>query len=408
MAYGLMWHGHGPKIWNEGPNGLYNAFWNGTDDDFSNAIIKFYGTNDRARKHKDFIEQLKTKKQPATFALPPIIEQPVSTRVSKPQIFPSKKQGGCLVSKDTVKRFKYQHRNKSYNKFQSGGKTTKFKTTGGAGYVPPSINSDLAKENMVKASKGIMNWIWHNQKGFSLDLSPLFRNPPEMPELPKVDFDEQRYLTQGTGGTAQDTYLLPRTIQEEEFMKAGYIKGKEGDYGLVKKAVGNRHLPVYQTAPDAIDRDYLIFLGNNSYYSGENGLDHAGSYPVATYTDGHGNFYQKAWDLNDYGGDGGSTAGIAGKLLDFIGSPVVVTTGFQKVPKEYALYLKRDMEKKGLYPIRTTEEEDTDWRYVVDENENLIWALPEVTIAGKQKKKSGGRLPSRNPVERFRQRHHKT
>jgi hypothetical protein len=29
------------------------------------------------------------------------------------------------------------------------------------------------------------------------------------------------------------------------FLRHGYIQGKTGDYGLVKKAVDNRNIPVY-------------------------------------------------------------------------------------------------------------------------------------------------------------------
>ena len=188
-----------------------------------------------------------------------------------------------------------------------------------------------------------------------------------------------------TGGTAQRTYLLPRSWQEEEFLKSGYIKGKEGDYGLVKKAVGDRKLPIYQTAKDAITRDKLIPIGNldNVWYGDSKAeLEHPGSYPTAVYTDGQGNFYQKAWDLNDYGSDGGSTASFFGKIADFIGSPVVVTTGFQKIDDSQwntGAILKDMMAKKGLVPTEI--------------NGKTEWTLPKVTVVGKRKKYGfGGNL----------------
>jgi len=53
-----------------------------------------------------------------------------------------------------------------------------------------------------------------------------------------------------TGSVAQATYLLPRVLQKREFLRHGYILGKKDDYGLVKKAVAGRNLPIYQTAPD--------------------------------------------------------------------------------------------------------------------------------------------------------------
>ena len=180
-------------------------------------------------------------------------------------------------------------------------------------------------------------------------------------------------------GTPQDTYLMSRRLQDKIFKEKGYIPGKEGDYGLVKKAVGNRKLPIYQTAPDAISRDKLIFLGNDGYYWADHGLENPGSYPHASYTDGHGNFYQKAWDLNDYGGKGGATAGVLGNIVDFIGNPVVTTTGFQKMDMNdpWAIEaLAPDMAKKGLVPTKI--------------NGKIEWTLPGVTVYSKKKKKSYG------------------
>ena len=220
------------------------------------------------------------------------------------------------------------------------------------------LNSDKALDAAATASKKLMGYI----QGF-----------PANPFT--YDWENEH-----GDGVAQDTYLLPRKLQEREFLKRGYIKGKEGDYGLVKKAVGDRNLPVYQTAPDAITRDKLILLGNDGYYVAEHGLEHPGSHPLATYTDGHGNFYQKAWDLNDYGGEGGSTESIAGKLLDMVGSPVVVTTGYQKI-KDHPWQvgaLEGMMTKKGLVPTEIDEKTE--------------WTLPEITVTGKKKKALGGNL----------------
>lgn len=151
-----------------------------------------------------------------------------------------------------------------------------------------------------------------------------------------------RFKTKGSKGAAQDTYLLPRNLQKKVFLDAGYIEGDPGDYGLVKKAVGNRNIPVYQTAPDTVSREDLIVLGNpkqseQCYYPTNNALYHAGSYPSALYMDTDYNIYRKSWDLNDYGnttGTAGTTYGNKqwkANLIDKIGSPVVVTTGFQPV-----------------------------------------------------------------------------
>jgi hypothetical protein len=121
------------------------------------------------------------------------------------------------------------------------------------------------------------------------------------------------------------------------FLKRGYIEGQHGDYGLVKRAVGDRILPVYQRKKDAIDRKNLTPIGNidNIWLSGKDSeLEHAGNYPTTIYRGNDGKFYQKAWDLNDYG-DATGRAGVKygdrqflANMLDKIGSPTVVTTGY--------------------------------------------------------------------------------
>ena len=99
-------------------------------------------------------------------------------------------------------------------------------------------------------------------------------------------------------GVAQTTYLLPRHLQKEKFLEYGY-KESPGDYGLVKKAVGNRKLPVYQKNPDVISRNELQVVGNPNYtvWFGDSteALTHAGNYPSAIYHDDQGNLYQKSW-----------------------------------------------------------------------------------------------------------------
>jgi hypothetical protein len=75
------------------------------------------------------------------------------------------------------------------------------------------------------------------------------------------------------------------------FLRHGYIQGKSGDYGLVKKAVDNRNIPVYQTAEDAnVEEENLINIGwkynNDASIPEDTKLFHAGYYPTATYIDG--------------------------------------------------------------------------------------------------------------------------
>lgn len=144
---------------------------------------------------------------------------------------------------------------------------------------------------------------------------------------------------------AQNTYLLSREDQEEEFLKQGYIKDNSSDYGLVRKAVGDRDIPIFQKNKDDITREQITPIGNiyNTWF-GEEGdeLYHAGNYPTAIYADNKtGKLYQKAFDLNDYGIDSSGTKGakypgimqFAANILDKIGSPTVVTTGIKEIKR---------------------------------------------------------------------------
>lgn len=138
---------------------------------------------------------------------------------------------------------------------------------------------------------------------------------------------------------AQNTYLTDRATQKKYFKKQGYTEDKSGNYGLVKKAVGDRKLPIYQTRGLSVDSDNMIPVGNlDSEWLGDDKyrLYHAGKYPTAIYFNPKDEkFYQQAWDLNDYGESNGGQYSYhknkifnaATKVLDNIGSPVVVTTG---------------------------------------------------------------------------------
>lgn len=156
-------------------------------------------------------------------------------------------------------------------------------------------------------------------------------------------------LSVGGDGTPQNAFLLDRDVQRDYMLNHGYIE-TPGDYGLVRKSVGDRDIPVYQQMPDVITRDKLTPIGNlfNYAYGSDTNpawlansshLEHAGDYPTALYVDKDGNFYQKAWDLNDYGG---VRQGIDGVGLDLVGNPVVVTTGFQPVDKSKILELEHN------------------------------------------------------------------
>lgn len=147
--------------------------------------------------------------------------------------------------------------------------------------------------------------------------------------------------------TPQSAFLLDRDIQRQYMIDNGFTEAP-GDYGLVRKAVGDRNIPVYQQMSDAITRDKLTPIGNLFNYgngfsdpawlANSSPFEDAGDYPTALYVDKDGNFYQKAWDLNDYSG----TTGRYGVGLDLVGNPVVVTTGFQPVDKSKILELENN------------------------------------------------------------------
>ena len=225
------------------------------------------------------------------------------------------------------------------------------------------------------------------------------------------------------GGTAQRTYFMDRDSQKRIFLRDGYIEDTSKNYGLVKKAVNNRNIPIYQRAPDDEKRENLIPIGNvYNYWYGkpEADLIHAGSYPTAIYINPNTKkIYQKAWDLNDYGdsaGGNGASSKYTGfrkfkaNLSDKLGSPVVVTSGISEVGDINALYKRSDTkgiikmvdnfyESKGLKRFTNVKEEqlnDINGKPMIDINGKPImfessyqdYALPEVIITGKRKRKT--------------------
>lgn len=210
-------------------------------------------------------------------------------------------------------------------------------------------------------------------------------NPKELREL--------------NGGLAQATYLLPRSKQRALFRQAGYIESPN-DYGLVNKAVNGRHIPTYQIATDDISRDNLLHLGNVLGEEGDGNyfhtpLVHAGRFPIAYYVNPtNGEPYAKAWDLNDYANTSTNVEkklsahiqNAGAKILDKVGSPVVVTTGYQKlpdVPEELAEIMYR---KHHLVPRESVDFDN--------EVEGLPqWLLEPVEItADRRHLKNGGKI----------------
>lgn len=221
-------------------------------------------------------------------------------------------------------------------------------------------------------------------------------------------------------GTPQDTYLLPKNVQKDIFLEKGYIEAPK-DYGLVRKAVGNRNIPVYQRKPDDISRDKVFPIGNiSTIWRGkkEAALENPGSYPTAVYYSPETNkYYQKAWDLNDYGGGGGAYNNmyspierLKSDIIDKVGSPVVTTTGISEIgnaeklindPATYSL-IKNFFNTKGLVLTDISDKPLTNNQkfilksgfdpYLFDTNKDrkIIPTLPEITITGKNKRKKLG------------------
>lgn len=219
---------------------------------------------------------------------------------------------------------------------------------------------------------------------------------------------------------AQDSYLVPtKDIQAKMFADAGYTRDynaeKNRNYGLVKKAVGNRNIPIYsRTNPNfGKQRKDLVILGNS--YNMDNvdkALVHAGSYPSAIYSDNEGNIYINSWDLNDYGEDAAGNAGDLNayygsfrkklaKAVDVVGNPTVVTTGYQRaLDNNKPIKISNYNDYYNLSNNGNNEaikEALDNWmtKQGVELNE-VGYGSPLVEIVGKRKHRLGGRCKLRN------------
>lgn len=175
-------------------------------------------------------------------------------------------------------------------------------------------------------------------------------------------------------GVIQSGFLFDRDTQDKYYTSKGY-KRVYNDYGLVTKAASRYKdpLPIYQKSDDMVTRDQLIPIGNedgdDQFYEKENYIKPTNWYAdpgTALYAAGHqrtafyynpnnGKYYQKTWDLNDYGGGSffGTNPFGLGDLLDKMGNPVVVTSGFQEILPQNVQYVENTYmvpyaKKKGL------------------------------------------------------------
>ena len=272
----------------------------------------------------------------------------------------------------------------------------------------------MSKPNK-KIKLSLLDKIKHNVSTLLMDIGR-----GQLHTIPTTDYKHIIY----DGGTAQRTYFMDRDSQKRIFLRDGYIEDTSKNYGLVKKAVNNRNIPIYQMAPDDEKRENLIPIGNvyNSWYGKpEASLIHAGSYPTAIYINPNTKkIYQKAWDLNDYGtsvGGNGASSEYTGfeklkaNLADKLGSPVVVTSGISEVGdfndlfndpgKENIIKMVDDFYKsKGLRRFITNIKKEQlndfygkpviglDRKPIIFESYYQDYALPEVIITGKRKRKT--------------------
>ena len=193
-------------------------------------------------------------------------------------------------------------------------------------------------------------------------------------------------------GTPQRTYLLPRNMQEKAFLQDGYIIGKEGDYGPLGPEVRKhaKPIPVYQTAPDAIDPSKLYAIPGyyetndlQSAFPSNAQMTEPASFPIQYFIDkSTGDLYQKGWDLNDYGVDSGGISSLYDptylkltKLLDKFGSPTVITTGFQPVMKNNKPSNILDIRSNGQIDKQFTDE-DT-WDSFLDNLSKIVTKNPQ-------------------------------
>ena len=265
-----------------------------------------------------------------------------------------------------------------------------------------------------KKKLSLLDVIKHNVSTFLMDLGR-----GQLTDIPTSDYQTISY----DGGTAQRTYFMDKDSQRRIFLKDNYIEDKSKNYGLVKRAVGDRNIPIYQRTEDDEKRENLIPIGNiyDEWYGKEKArLIHAGSYPTAIYINPNTKkIYQKAWDLNDYGYDNGGRGASStytrfqkfkANLADKLGSPVVVTSGISEVGDINDLYKRSDTkdiikmvddfyESKGLKRFTNVKEEqlndisgkpmiDINGKPIIFESSYQDYALPEVIITGKRKRKT--------------------
>lgn len=266
-------------------------------------------------------------------------------------------------------------------------------------------NDDYFNIKPNKNRLSLLDAIKHNISTFLMDLGRGAKI-----SMPTSDYDDITY----DGGTAQRTYFMDRDSQRRIFLKDNYIEDKSKNYGLVKRAVGDRNIPIYQRTEDDEKRENLIPIGNiyDKWYGKPRAeLIHAGSYPTTIYINPNTKkIYQKAWDLNDYGyhdeSQGASSTykgfqKFKANLADKLGSPVVVTSGISEIGDINTLYNNNleDMIKivddfynsKGLKRFTNSKSRqigELNGKPIMTNINYQDYGLPEVIVTGKRKRKT--------------------
>lgn len=198
-------------------------------------------------------------------------------------------------------------------------------------------------------------------------------------------FSEPTYMNfQGRketdGGLAQSTFLMTRPGQEKKFLEAGYVKGRPGDFGIISSKVVDPDTPVYQTNSDSYNRDDLTYVGSYGLgYSDDTQLYHAGSHAGELYMTSNGTLVDRKLDYNNYGMDADGSTGAHyedqlqkyANYLDKMGSPVVVSSGYQ--PVRNPMFNMRDINTNNPLTINDILED----RQNVYANEQIIKLVEE-------------------------------
>lgn len=161
-------------------------------------------------------------------------------------------------------------------------------------------------------------------------------------------------------------FLSPENQKKEISKNKDYrvidTTSEEDPYGVVRTAANyhkqkHNEVPVYEyiaNSDTTVNKDNLIpILTRDNKQLQVPYLPHAGSYNSVLYVDKNtGNYYQRAYDLNDYGPSSSGNKGTASSYpklikwltekMDEMGTPFVQRTGFVPTPETVYYYLSEE------------------------------------------------------------------